>query len=390
VQRQQRGRARWAAWRRQRQRLGGGRGCAAARVVRCMLKRRCNALSRCGVVTRRTRRRDARCKNTVQGRQYIADNGGRVCEWAGADAKGCCSQALEPCAGCDTARALSCAYALNAASLACRSRLTGSPAPPGLLVLRGVRVLRVLLPAQRGGHRRRVALVVPLRRAPRDGRVSRRLRLLPRQVPHQPQEHGALPRCAHRGAAPLPGTRARHRPDADKSAASCVVAAGARERICESLAPLLRRRRVRGRRHAAGAHAVACGSHRPSRRRGTPLAYLRCSSRFSARADAGRACNARACTPAQGLSCTAACAAVGKACAEAALAALNNCDRLRAAFPCEAGCSAGAGPELPAYMSGAVTDASTMCRTAEPSAPLACAAQAPNTRRLCACGPGPA
>jgi hypothetical protein len=88
----------------------------------------------------------------------------------------------------------------------------------------------------------------------------------------------------------------------------------------------------------------------------------------------------------QGVSCATACAAAGKACVAEALPSLNNCDHLRAAFPCEAGCEPASGAELPAYMSGAVTDASTMCRTDNGSSgPRTCEAAAANTRRLCPC-----
>ena len=91
---------------------------------------------------------------------------------------------------------------------------------------------------------------------------------------------------------------------------------------------------------------------------------------------------------AQRVSCTKACADAGLVCAPAAFAALNTCAWLRAAFPCEAGCAAGSGPELPAYMSGAVADASTLCRTegGEGAAPRTCDAAVANTRRLCPCG----
>ena len=44
------------------------------------------------------------CRNSAQGRQYVADNAGRVCEWAATDAKGCCATSLEACQGCDKAR----------------------------------------------------------------------------------------------------------------------------------------------------------------------------------------------------------------------------------------------------------------------------------------------
>jgi hypothetical protein len=99
---------------------------------------------------------------------------------------------------------------------------------------------------------------------------------------------------------------------------------------------------------------------------------------------------AAAAPPAQGVSCSAACAAQGKACVPGALTSLNNCDYLRALFPCEAGCEAGSGAELPAYLSGAVADASTMCRTngaGGAAAGQTCEAAAVNTRRLCPCGP---
>ena len=90
---------------------------------------------------------------------------------------------------------------------------------------------------------------------------------------------------------------------------------------------------------------------------------------------------------AQHESCSKACADAGLACDASAFAALNSCAWLRAAFPCEAGCASGSGPELPAYMSGAVADASTLCRTeGDAAAPRTCDAATPNTRRLCPCG----
>jgi hypothetical protein len=45
-----------------------------------------------------------RCKNTAQGRRFVADNAGRACEWTGTDGKGCCATPLEACATCDEAR----------------------------------------------------------------------------------------------------------------------------------------------------------------------------------------------------------------------------------------------------------------------------------------------
>ncbi len=46
----------------------------------------------------------------MQGRTYVADDAGRVCDWAGTDGKGCCAVPLEPCAGCDTVRARTLAH----------------------------------------------------------------------------------------------------------------------------------------------------------------------------------------------------------------------------------------------------------------------------------------
>ena len=87
------------------------------------------------------------------------------------------------------------------------------------------------------------------------------------------------------------------------------------------------------------------------------------------------------------MSCASACTAAGLACVASAFEPLNNCGHLRAHFPCEAGCEPGGGAELPAYMSGAVPDASTMCRTAAASAGArTCEAAAASTRRLCPCG----
>jgi hypothetical protein len=112
-----------------------------------------------------------------------------------------------------------------------------------------------------------------------------------------------------------------------------------------------------------------------------------------------------------GESCAAVCAARGRACVPAALAALNDCDELRAAFACEAGCAVApkgaAALEFPGYVgNGAGKEAwPALCATLPPApaerhdgeaegeaaAPaFDCDASAKDVRRLCACGPAPA
>jgi hypothetical protein len=83
----------------------------------------------------------------------VADDAGRACEWTGTDGKGCCATPLEACATCDEARA-----AKGLPPLACaHAPATAAPAPPpGVQVLRRVRVLRLMLPEQRRGGGRRV------------------------------------------------------------------------------------------------------------------------------------------------------------------------------------------------------------------------------------------
>ena len=64
-----------------------------------------------------------RCKNTAQGKRFVADDAGRACEWTGTDGKGCCATPLEACATCDEARR-SVALGFAVVSLPARSRAT--------------------------------------------------------------------------------------------------------------------------------------------------------------------------------------------------------------------------------------------------------------------------
>ena len=92
----------------------------------------------------------------------------------------------------------------------------------------------------------------------------------------------------------------------------------------------------------------------------------------------------------KGASCAAACEAAGRRCAPEHFAALNDCNRLREHYACEAGCEADApAPEYPAYVDAGAPKAQrpTMCLLLEPTtlAQASCEAANAHVRRLCPC-----
>lgn len=60
--------------------------------------------------------------------------------------------------------------------------------------------------------------------------------------------------------------------------------------------------------------------------------------------------NVRVLASAAGQSCKGRCEAEGLLCSPAHFTSLNDCNRLREPFACEAGCEAGDGQDLPAYV----------------------------------------
>lgn len=94
---------------------------------------------------------------------------------------------------------------------------------------------------------------------------------------------------------------------------------------------------------------------------------------------------------AKGADCATACTERGLVCDAVALRALNHCDALREAFPCEAGCAvSGVRAEAPAYVvyGSAKPLFPTMCFVAESEERITCGTQQLYLRRLCACVPG--
>lgn len=95
-------------------------------------------------------------------------------------------------------------------------------------------------------------------------------------------------------------------------------------------------------------------------------------------------------TSRKGRSCNAACTTHGLVCDTDALRIVNNCPRLRAAFPCavcEVAPAGAAGPDMPAWVSTSAPagHARGACLVAPPGRPPACAARYAHTRRLCGC-----
>jgi len=89
-----------------------------------------------------------------------------------------------------------------------------------------------------------------------------------------------------------------------------------------------------------------------------------------------------------GVSCADACAAAGLDCGDGDAAA--DCNALRAAFPCEAGCAEDGGHITPSYVlpSAGKEARPALCVVPPPGRrAAACGAKADAVRRLCACAP---
>lgn len=90
----------------------------------------------------------------------------------------------------------------------------------------------------------------------------------------------------------------------------------------------------------------------------------------------------------RGQSCTAACAAHNLTCDSAGFQYLNDCDRLRGTFPCEAGCAVGQEqPEAPSYIAYGSPKAHypTMCWTLPREEGPGCDTTMDHAVRLCPC-----
>ena len=90
-------------------------------------------------------------------------------------------------------------------------------------------------------------------------------------------------------------------------------------------------------------------------------------------------------------SCRERCSEDSLECLEAQFPALNDCNRLREQFACEAGCEAGAGAALPAYIipKAAKSERPAMCLTWSTELSkeaMTCDSVDGNRQRACPCG----
>ena len=90
-------------------------------------------------------------------------------------------------------------------------------------------------------------------------------------------------------------------------------------------------------------------------------------------------------------SCQERCGEDNLECLEAHFPSLNDCNRLRDRFACEAGCEAGAGLALPAYIvpKAAKSERPAMCLTFSPALSkegMTCDSLDNNRQRACPCG----
>eukprot|EP00887_Chlorella_sp_A99_P006242 scaffold3.g6242.t1 len=85
-------------------------------------------------------------------------------------------------------------------------------------------------------------------------------------------------------------------------------------------------------------------------------------------------------------SCLDACGAAGMHCSAPDFWFLNTCAALKAAFPCESGCTVEIGPDIPAYVPDPGAQLHGYCLVTQKSS--RCGARHAGTARLCACVPG--